>query len=211
MVERIRHEPRDARYVSSERSSIMPERISPRVHSSSRRRSGRAYLAGLILLLALFGCGLGDGASTACMCGTPSIGVAAIEFSSSVSYGQALREVTDIGYQPTVQCGFAEDVAAGQVLRGITWQPVGQRDRFNKTHVLFVVSTALAPTGADRFSILNTLQGVIRTTGQQTTYCGNPDARPSDVTPTTGTPTVFTLSELSTVPYARVTFASTTD
>lgn len=190
----------------------MSERVGLSTYHSPRRSSGRAYLASLILLFALLGCGLGsDATNTACMCGAPSIGVAALEFSATTSYQQALREVTDIGYQPTVQCGFAGDVAAGRVIEGLVWKPAGQLDRFNRTHVLWVVRTALASTGADESSILNTLDGVIQTTWQETMYCSNPDTRPADVAPTSSTPTVFTSSELNPVPYARVTFAPSVD
>lgn len=190
----------------------MSGRVASRDHSSFRRGSGRVYLASLILLLALIGCGLGDGAvHSGCHCAAPAMNVLEIRVDPSLTYTQVLRELTDVGYQPTLECNLRL-VAAGQNTRQWLWQPVGQREHFASEHTMNVTYTPLADDATDPWSHLASLPGVTILTWQQSAVCriGSTTTLAS-ATPAPDAPTVFTSNELNPVPYARVTFASTTD
>lgn len=185
-------------------------RLGMRVTAGACHVQVTCALAGL-LIVAWSGCGLGSGASHGRQGGGggPAYSKAyPVSFDSSVSYVQALRELTDAGYQPTVACGTQADVAAGQVIEGLRWQPAGQRDRFDREHRLFVGYTPLAAPGPDPWTTLATLPGVTGVNQQVALMCPNSAAGPANATPLAGTPTVFTQFELGTVPYARATFAA---
>lgn len=128
-----------------------------------------------------------------------------------MSYEQALRELTDAGYQPTVACGFQSDISAGQVIEGLRWQPAGQRDRFNHDHVMFVLNTPLAAPGPNPWANLDTLPGVITENQHTTVTCPSLETGPTNITPQPGVTTVFIPSELASPSYARVSFATTVD
>ncbi|HLY31814.1 MAG TPA: hypothetical protein VKQ36_12365, partial [Ktedonobacterales bacterium] len=63
-----------------------------------------------------------------------------LTFSSSVSYAQALREVTAIGLPPGFMCGGFGDLTNPKhpLTYDALWQPQGQQARFAASHHLFV-------------------------------------------------------------------------
>jgi hypothetical protein len=63
-----------------------------------------------------------------------------------VSYVDALRAVTDLGLQPSVECGYEADLKVGRVITRMQWQPAGQRAFYLSEHRLFVALTPLTPT-----------------------------------------------------------------
>jgi hypothetical protein len=66
-------------------------------------------------------------------------------FDRSVSYEDALRAVTDLGLQPSLQCGYEEDVKAGRVVTHMQWHPAGQRAFYVSARRLFVALTPMTP------------------------------------------------------------------
>jgi hypothetical protein len=74
-------------------------------------------------------------------------------FDPSVSYNDALRAITDLGLQPSMECGYEDDLRAGRVITHMQWQPAGQRAIFSSEHRLFVARTPLtSPDWTTRLS-----------------------------------------------------------
>lgn len=77
----------------------------------------------------------------------PPHGPEPVIFAPSISYNQALRLITDMGLQPSLDC----PPSAGHYTPGSTlqpqpvWQPVGQRETFSQNHQLLVSPTFSAP------------------------------------------------------------------
>jgi hypothetical protein len=73
----------------------------------------------------------------------PYLGPISVTFAPSISYEQALRIVTNLGLQPSLECGIVQ--LTPNVLPSPQWQPVGQKDAFLKNHRLLVQLTAFTP------------------------------------------------------------------
>jgi hypothetical protein len=75
------------------------------------------------------------------------LGPELVIFASSISYNQALRLVTDMGLQPSLDCPpYAGHYTPGNQLQPQPiWQPVGQRETFSETHQIWVYPTFSAP------------------------------------------------------------------
>ena len=166
---------------------------------------GLALLCGLAVMVVSASCGGTNGKGPS----APHISAVPVLFDASVSYADALREMTDLGVQPAVFCGYPSDVAAGKVI-GSKWLPAGQRDRFQQEHRMWVVRTI---TGHDWLKMYR-LPGFHTDSSSQSFGCsdGHGNAGPP---PSQGAPDVLTLNpadnqlikQIGT--YARVTFAPT--
>jgi hypothetical protein len=131
-----------------------------------------------------------------------------VTFDPSTPYEQALRLVTDTGFQPGFYCS-----------PGSQWQPMGQRDLFPQTHRLVVNQTGFEPT--DWESRLRASADV--TDVERGFYAGYPIPDQGDsATPgaayycdgvvgpaLAGTPATLNTGQAST--FARVTFTSPLD
>lgn len=70
-----------------------------------------------------------------------------IIFAPPISYAHALRLLTDIGLQPSLECTpYAGHYTPGSTLQPqAVWQPVGQKETFSKKHQMWVSPTFSAP------------------------------------------------------------------
>ena len=142
-------------------------------------------------------------------------------FDPSVSYDDALRAVTDLGLQPSVECGYEDDLKAGRVISNMQWQPAGQRAFFLQEHRLFVALTPLAP--ADWIERLKHVPGWVANItlerASQPLFCPNastgwgpPSTDSTGSSPTsldTSGPaaTILDYAQAASSPTARVVFA----
>ena len=93
-----------------------------------------------LLVLASCRIGLPNDCTGNCGPDAPPIEGVPILFDSSVSYADALREMTDLGVQPAVFCGYQSDINVGKVIES-KWLPAGQQDRFQQEQRMWVVRT----------------------------------------------------------------------
>jgi hypothetical protein len=134
-----------------------------------------------------------------------------VDFDTSVSYADALRELTDIGVQPAVFCGFPSDMNAGTAIRGSVWLPAGQRERFLREHRMFVINTIIAQRDWN-FRMYH-LPGFHRDSSLQNFGCTGGSAAVSDPTYHAGAPEILTRDQAGNQigTYAHVTFAPSVD
>ena len=181
-----------------------------------RFRFGRALallLAITCCLLALASCriGLPNDCTGNCAPNAPGTDALAypVLFDASVTYADALREMTDLGIQPAVFCGYQRDIDAGKVIES-AWLPAGQQDRFQQEHRMWVVKTITA--SPDWLHKLYSLPGFHKDPSSQNFGCsgGHANAGPP---PPKDAPDVLTNeqadSQIGT--YAYVTFTSGVD
>src|SRR5579885_1762218 len=132
----------------------------------------------------------------------------AVFFASSVSYAQALRELTNLGLVPALYCGTSSNEGLEE------WQPMGQRDAFLRNHLLFIWPGYLtAPT--DWRQRLQTLPDVRDVRDGFAQHPWDNGTQPADLamyqcppgagsTPTSNAPVVLNAANVS---YVAVTFA----
>jgi len=144
-------------------------------------------------------------------------------FDSSVSYDDALRAVTDLGLQPSLECGYEDDVKAGRVITNMQWQPAGQRAVFMQEHRLFVALTPLAPPDwTTRIKLVPGLLPYRQEDASQPHYCPNGSAgwgatpvdsggaSPTSLDTSGPPPTVLDYAQAASSPITRVVFAPLT-
>jgi|SRR5579885_2792414 hypothetical protein len=89
-------------------------------------------------LVVLAGCGPQTNAAQG-PSSRPPTGDQLITFTKITSYAQALREITDQGMQPGFLCSSVQvGMPPHTTLYTALWQPQGQRDRYARTHQLYV-------------------------------------------------------------------------
>jgi hypothetical protein len=129
---------------------------------------------------------------------TPS-GADHITFAPSISYNQALRLITDLGLQPSLDC------VPGRPTPGTTeppkpvWQPVGQKETFLSDHQLQIYPTFSAPL--DWRLKLRTTPGVLKIASQWS-YC------PHVISGTPPPGVIMPLSSNQAGNYIRITFTT---
>jgi hypothetical protein len=79
-----------------------------------------------------------------------------LSFAPTISYNQALQEITDYGIQPGKQCSSGS-VYSGTIYTTL-WQPQGQQDTYAKTHQLYVFPDPTTPDPS--YTALQHLPGV---------------------------------------------------
>jgi hypothetical protein len=145
-------------------------------------------------------------------------------FDPSVSYDDALRAVSDLGLQPSVECGYEGDLKAGRVITHLQWQPAGQRAFYLSEHRLLVALTPLTPTNwTERLKRVpgwvanNTPERASQPLSCPTgdTGWGADSSRFRQASPTLSensdsAPTVMTYPQAASSPTARVVFAPST-
>ena len=154
------------------------------------------------ILIAFIGCENTTGTTTN---GVTYAGPFAVAFAPSVSYEQALRLITDLGLQPSLDCVISGSMLTpGQEASPQPrWQPMGQRDTFLQEHQLRFISTLSSP--ADWSKRLTAISGVVKVSSPGVIYC------PEVVygTPPSGVAVPLNASQAGT--YARITFAHPVD
>lgn len=186
----------------------MPQRL------RFRLAKGLALLCCLPILAVSASCriSLPNDCTDKCALNSPQTSAVPVLFDASVSYADALREMTYLGVQPAVFCGYPSAVDAGQVIKS-KWLPAGQRDRFQQEHHMWVVKTI---TASPDWLKLYRLPGFHTASSSQNFGCsdGHANAGPP---PPQGAPDVLTLNPADNQVikqigiYAHVTFAAGVD
>ena len=125
------------------------------------------------------------------------------QFSSTVSYTTALREVTDVGTQPDLPCSFPARSVSHQPL----WVPLGQEQSFARTHRLILSLTTLANPTLD-WGAVGRLPGVLPSPSNSALSLF------ATCTPVIGTPGPHVSIPYPATwpePYSRVVFTAGTD
>jgi hypothetical protein len=165
-------------------------------------------------LLSLASCRLslpGD-CSGKCAPSSPPPSAVLVDFDTSISYVDALRELTDLGVQPAVFCGFQSDMDAGTAIRGSVWLPAGQRQRFQQEQRMWVMETIAASAGDWSYRMYHT-PGFHRDPSLANYSCTDGGAAVSDPTYHPGAPEVLTMEQIGSQigTYAYVTFVPSVD
>ena len=176
------------------------------MHVLTRGQTITGVIAALLLVCVVFSSWLiirssSIGGQSSTIAGPPPSWPAPITFAPSVSYNQALRLVTDMGLQPSLEC----PPQAGHYTPGSTlqpqpvWQPVGQKETFLQNHQLQVYPTFSAPS--DWRLRLAAIQGIHVGVSQ-----GNICPHVIYGTPPPGT--IMPLSSSQSGIYVRITFTN---
>jgi hypothetical protein len=103
----------------------------------------------------------------------PYTGPFSVTFAPSIAYKDALRLITDLGLQPSLECVINVTMLTQGPGPGSDpqsqWQPMGQRDSFIHTHLLRVITTLSSPL--DWSKRLETNPGVVKVDYPGVIYC----------------------------------------
>lgn len=169
-------------------------------------------LACSLLILASCRLSLPNDCTDKCAPSSPPPSAVLVDFNASISYADTLRELTDLGIQPAVFCGFQSDMDAGTAIRGSVWLPAGQRRRFQQEHRMWVMETIAASVGDWSYRMYHT-PGFHRDPALANYSCTDGGAAVSDPTYHPGAPEVLTREQVGSQigTYAYVTFTAGVD
>ena len=171
-----------------------------------------AVLACCLLVFASCRIGLPNDCTGKCYSSSPQEKTVPIAFRADVSYTDALRGLTALGIQPAIYCGYQSDLDSGNIIQDWVWQPAGQRERFQRDHIIFVAPTAIA--APDWISQAIGLPGASSPSSSAPVICTFARPSGSPVTPQPGAPKVLTsipVDSHGATYFARVNFSANAD